>query len=228
MSLCEEVIRILGERATHRINFHQGRFRINQAAYSLVQSKLQRSEIGVEIDPDMPDRARYDRNGPTMYLWSNAEVGQIRGDAESKGLIVHECTHVITHFSSPRPTDEIEDEAIAFLAQTIYLLGIQGYTFRGSGERGGTFSQVSHRNRGRPNGRIFPVDQTAKDKLNRFSIYSNGYGFLHNLAALIFDNLAPDKSVVNAPNIPPPFDGTKHTLETYMNLLSLETVTTYI
>ena len=159
MSLCEEVIRILGERATHRINFHQGRFRINQAAYSLVQSKLQRSEIGVEIDSDMPDRARYDRNGPTMYLWAGAEVGQIRGDAESKGLIVHECTHVITHFSSPRPTDEIEDEAIAFLAQTIYLLGIQGYTFRGSGERGGTFSQVSHRNRGRPNGRIFHTAQ---------------------------------------------------------------------
>lgn len=163
MSLSDEVVRILNERATHQINFHQGRFRIDAAAFRRVQSMIQRGEIGVEADPDMPNKARYDRNGPVLYLWRDAEVTRIRGDADSKGLIVHECVHIIIHNASRRTIDIFEEEAIAFLAQTIYRLAIQGYTSRGSGERGGVFSEgiaeAMRHARTRRTGRIFEAAQ---------------------------------------------------------------------
>ncbi|MCS7468094.1 hypothetical protein NZK35_15690 [Stieleria sp. ICT_E10.1] len=159
MSLSAEVIRILGERATHQINFNLGRCRIDPPAFSRVQSMLRRYEIGVQTDPDLPDRARYDRNGPTLFLWSDADENQIRSDADSKALIVHECVHVITHSQASRAIDVVEDETVAFLAQTLYRLAIQGYTHQGSGERGGEYSRTIHHFRDRPTGRIFDAAQ---------------------------------------------------------------------
>jgi hypothetical protein len=155
MPLQDEIIRILDERATHRINFNYGRVRINPAAFRHVQTLLREGRVAVATDPSL-SIARYDRSTPpTLYLWSNARPAAIRSDAASKSLIVHECVHVYTHFLYRSQVGRIDDEVGAFLAQTIYRLGIQGYAFRGSRQRGGRFSTATDRFASTPSGRIF-------------------------------------------------------------------------
>ena len=155
MSLQEEVIRILSERATHRINFNYGRARIDPAAFLNVQHALRDGVVTVDIDPSLTSRARYDRNTHTMHLWQNANASSIRGNAASKGLIVHEAVHVFTHLRCGSRLAHVDDELVAFLAQTIYRLAIQGYAYRGSRQRGGSFSSEIDEHRTSTGGRIF-------------------------------------------------------------------------
>jgi hypothetical protein len=160
MALQDEVIRILSEHATHRINFAFGRARINPTAFRHVQTLIRGGQVPVTTERGLRI-ARFDRGGtpPTLYLWENARVADIRADAPSKGLIVHECVHVYIHSRLGNRVNNIDDEVMAFLSQTIYRLGIQGYSSRGSRQRGGSFSTETARYSSTASGRIFDAAQ---------------------------------------------------------------------
>ncbi len=161
MAIRDEVMRILSERAVHRINFNYGRVRLNAEVFAFVQGVVSRDAVSIGEDPDLPSgaSARYDRGTHTLYFWPHATEAEIRRSPECKSVVVHECAHIAIHLRCGSHVASLDDEVAAFLAQTIYRLALQGYAYRGSSTRDGSFSSEVRQYATTPAGRVFAAAQ---------------------------------------------------------------------
>lgn len=126
MSDEQKLINIITSQFASLVSFTAFDLKIDSVAFKEVAKKIQSNDITVIRSPAIAaTEARYDFIDNRLILGAGLILGQPYPDS----LIVHECVHAISDIKI-LPMKKHESEAVAYLAQTIYLLAIGRADFR--------------------------------------------------------------------------------------------------
>lgn len=107
------------QTATHLVNFALGPIRVTPALLADVGTAVAAGKIKVMIDPTISHNAIYNAKSNQLQLKSNFSAPGLL----ERALVVHEATHAINDMRKLGLTPNIDDEAVAYIAQALYLYG---------------------------------------------------------------------------------------------------------